>query len=366
MTSQYLQSLRHDAGLSDKERHLLAAVGVRAAEDVDSLLRTFPSIARLGVRLPQLSNAVFQNLAAAYVTASGAAAPSFPTVTFDAKAPPGAAVTEGSVVGAPAPAPAAFAAAVPPPLAAIDLRSPGWPVRNQNPRGTCVSFGATACVEQMGAPGTAPTDMSEQFLYWAIKNHTMDPNPAKDGTWLQFARDALASHGICTEALAPYVNASYPAGANVGGPAPAGSVISAAATQRNVAATYRRNPSGAAARLHGLLQTGRVAAVSLPVFGDPLNPNGPTNWTSPVAWVYGRVLNPPETSVVVGGHCVCITGFEPDPSEPHGGYFILRNSWDTVWGGGAPAPGNTLAPEQGYGEISATYVETYCWELLQL
>jgi hypothetical protein len=69
---------------------------------------------------------------------------------------------------------------------------------------------------------------------------------------------------------------------------------------------------------------------------------------------------------VVGGHAVCVVGFEPDPEEPMGGYFIARNSWGTLWASLAPSPGDSHSPAAGYGEISASYVDAYLWELLQL
>jgi hypothetical protein len=142
--------------------------------------------------------------------------------------------------------------------------------------------------------------------------------------------------------------------------------VADAASHKITAATYQRRPSGAAALVLQLLGAGRPVAVSLPVFRDPAVPSGPINWATPVAWAYGRILNPPARSVVAGGHCVCVTGFVPDASEPNGGYFILRNSWGADWANLAPAPGSSYSPEQGYGEISATYVDAYCWELFQL
>jgi hypothetical protein len=80
------------------------------------------------------------------------------------------------------------------------------------------------------------------------------------------------------------------------------------------------------------------------------------------------VLNPPPTAVASDGHAVCVTGFHPDALEPKGGYFTFRNSWDIVWGAQAPSPAASgyCAPEPGYGDISATYVDDYIWEIFQL
>jgi hypothetical protein len=106
-------------------------------------------------------------------------------------------------------------------------------------------------------------------------------------------------------------------------------------------------------------------AVSLPVFRDAVAPRG-NNWNTPVGTLYGRVLDPPPTAVVVGGHAVCVTGFQPDLGEPAGGYFIIRNSWGgTLWGSRLPAAGYH-APERGYGQVSATYVDRFLWEMCRL
>ena len=108
--------------------------------------------------------------------------------------------------------------------------------------------------------------------------------------------------------------------------------------------------------------------MTLPVFKDPLGTTD--NWNTSVALAYGHVLNPPPLSAACGGHAVCITGFRPDPAEPNGGYFVFRNSWGSGWAQNAPAPAGSnrsfVAPEPGYGSISASYVESYLWELLQL
>lgn len=106
-------------------------------------------------------------------------------------------------------------------------------------------------------------------------------------------------------------------------------------------------------------------AITLPVYRDPLRPPHETNWTTTVGWAYGRVLNPSTHASVIGGHCVCVTGFVPDQTEPNGGHFLIRNSWGTTWGAQAPSPPYN-SPEPGYGEISATYVESFYWELLKL
>jgi hypothetical protein len=106
--------------------------------------------------------------------------------------------------------------------------------------------------------------------------------------------------------------------------------------------------------------------ITVPVFQDPAFEHGPNTWTTNVGWSYGVVIDPPPRSIVVGGHAVCVVGFDPDGSEELGGYFIVRNSWGVTWALNAPYPERSLAPEPGYGVLSASYVEDFLWELLYI
>ena len=102
------------------------------------------------------------------------------------------------------------------------------------------------------------------------------------------------------------------------------------------------------------------------MFQDARDSSGVTNWETEDAWRYGDIVDPPKGALSARyGHAVCIVGFEPDPDEEHGGYFIFRNSWGDDWAFDLPAPGY-FAPQKGYGQISASYVEKYLWELLAL
>lgn len=364
MPSRFLLQLQREADLSSGEMTLLSAADVRSYSDLDSLTRSFPSIVELGVRLPHLSN-----IAARQVTATYSAIASQTLMLIQVKGgraeppsgtswPVGARVPLSSQSGGSGPPPT-------PPPARLDLRMPQWAVRDQGQRGTCVAFGTTACFEHRRAGlNPPPTDFSEQFLYWAIKTTTSDPRPMQDGTSLQFARDAISQTGICEEALWPYSGVPLPNITGAGTNIPSANATANAKANAIAPTSYRQAP-GAGAVLSAL-QQGRPVAISLPVFQDPIFPTGPTNWTTPSGWSYGRVLNPIPRSVVVGGHAVCVVGYEPDPDEPQGGYFIVRNSWGPIWASQAPSAGNSYSPEPGYGEIAASYVDAFLWELLDL
>lgn len=355
------------AGLSDESLRVLHAVGVRSPRDLYSALVSFPSLSRAGLDIPLLSNAAYMALGKSYASFAKASVAEHPKVSHGALPPPQATFTIGARVGLPPPgAPTDLALSPPGGEPDVDVRRPDWPVRDQNPRGTCVAFGATACVEC--ASGTIPiADHSEQFLYWAIKTATADPYPDEDGTWLDFARDALSNEGICLEHEWPYVNAVVAPVSGATASEPPAAARASALGRQTGHTLYERSPANAAEIVLDALRTEqRPVAICLPVLQDPLTPDGPTNWTTPVGWLYGTVINPPPTAVVVGGHCVCITGFVADAAEPAGGYFIIRNSWGTAWGSENPDPAGGPAPEPGYGTVSATYVDKYCWELFQV
>jgi hypothetical protein len=144
---------------------------------------------------------------------------------------------------------------------AIDLRFPNWPVRNQNQRGTCVSFGTVACVEHALATSGQPNDMSEQFLYWVMKTATADPYPNEDGSWLEYSKAALAAKGLCKEIEWPYVgNVVNPISGAVAGKPSAAAIASAAANVRQ-AVMHERNPRQTARKVLASLASRRPVAI---------------------------------------------------------------------------------------------------------
>ena len=354
----YIQSLIAQDSLDENSAGILDQIDVRSSDDLDSLVRAFPSIGDVGIQVSRLSSIAAMQVTPAYRSMTSATGGAPPPFGFGARPPPFVSTPPGTIVGVAPPR----AAAPPPTGPNLDIRLTNWPVKDQGSRGTCVAFGASACAEHLIGMNRAPNALSEQFLYWSIKNQSNDPSPADDGTWLEYARDMLVAHGICKDAFCSYIPTPQKP---VGGVQPGSAAVADALLRKHSAPTHVRKPSGAAAQILNLLGNGRPVAVSVPIFRDPALPGGPTNWETGVGVAYGRILNPPPKSVVDGGHCVCVTGFVPDAGEPNGGYFVIRNSWGTRWAHSVPTS-SYRSPERGYGEISATYIETYCWEFLQL
>lgn len=342
----------------------LDRAGARQPLDALSVLATFPVLSeRTAVRASELSHLIMLLApAAAHALATGfGAREDISKLQLGASAPSQSAWQDGAEV--PDEAEATEEALGTPPLPSVLSLCRQWPIRDQGSRGTCVAFATAAMLEAYSCvkDGASP-QLSEQFHYWCIKTNTNDPFPTQDGTRLEFARDAMAKHGICTGNLWPYspqVVLGNAAHKGLGGPRPA--AVNDAARRLRQLVHHVGVQGGNAAPVLAAVLAGNPVAVSLPVFWDPYTQR--SNWHTPSSRLHGFVADPPTASIVSGGHAVCIVGFAPDNTEPLGGHFVIRNSWSTAWGSNLPSPGY-FAPEPGYGQISLSYVDKYLWEWL--
>ena len=84
----------------------------------------------------------------------------------------------------------------------VNLISMMPPIRSQGPRGTCVAFTLTALHEYVLRRRGDNQDLSEQHLYYEIKQ--IDGAPNQCGTWQAKAVSVLGSRGQCREVIWPY------------------------------------------------------------------------------------------------------------------------------------------------------------------
>ncbi len=373
MVSKFLLEFAQRVRLNDIELVALATADVRSDEEVDSLVRNSPSLTDVGVRLSMLFEAVAPRLSAAYRDVVGSLENYEPVVALgqnipeDGPLPLDYSIPMPDKIPSLSKSPPALSSAVP--LPEIDLRLKRWPVRNQGDRGTCVAFGATACVEHLlsrSALLMVMPDYSEQFLYWAIKTHSGDPHTTGPATFLRYAREILDSFGICEERLWRYVPTLVAPLSGRTASDPSSLALSEAARRKlSAPTTWVPSPTDAARTILRLLVQGKPVAVGLKIFGDPKLPKNKHDWVTTIAWSDGRIANPNIGWVIKGGHCVCVTGFYRDEYEEKGGFFVFRNSWGPSWArlGGSSSH---KSPEVGYGYVSASYVDKYCVEILQL
>jgi len=206
------------------------------------------------------------------------------------------------------------------------------PIRNQASRGTCVSFALTALNEYIKRRSGVSVDLSEQHLYYETK--LIDGSPSACGTWQARAVIALLNRGECLEQIWPY-NPNPPC--NTPGAPPA-----------------QARPDG----LHYRLTTITVPARNVVEYKTHMSKQRPVTVSIPVydSWYRsaetarsGRITMRIGNEPAVGGHAVCLVGYQDTPSSPGGGYFIIRNSWSTSWASASPYGG-------GYGTIPYQYI----------
>jgi C1A family cysteine protease len=230
-------------------------------------------------------------------------------------------------------------AALPP---AVNLISKMSPIRNQASRGTCVAFCLTAIHEYLARVQRHPFDFSEQHLYYETKQ--IDGHTNDCGTWQAFAAQILAQRGQCREPIWPY-NPNPPC--NNHGSLPSGARPDAKRHLMRLQQLPSRDVNSIKARLAAR----QPAAISIPVY-DSWYRSAETVRTGRITL---RLGNEPS----VGGHAICLAGYQDDSSAPGGGYFIVRNSWHTTWGSQCPYGA-------GYGTIPYQYITNDCWEAFAL
>jgi len=212
-------------------------------------------------------------------------------------------------------------------------------IQNQGQRGTCVAFGGTALTEYYWHTHSNSTKLSEEFLYEETKK--IDGHSNLCGTWLVYAMHTVSSLGICPESVWPY-NGNLPCNNN--SPEPGNARQSALPFRVQ---GHMMNPHDVNSMKVALAQNCNVA-FCIPVY------NSWYQWTSPTARtgaITMRVGNEP----AVGGHCMCMVGYQDNAASPGGGYFIIRNSWGTTWAYQSPY-------SAGYGTIPYQYLTNGGWE----
>ncbi len=275
-------------------------------------------------------------------------------------------------------------------LAAIRLEasvSPQWPPRDQFGRGTCVAFATLAAVELHRAlrDDMPPERLSEQFLHHRMTTAHAPPEAEaahlpEGSVLLRQALLALEADGGVRSEHAPYkpfadgaCGTNEPTMAELFGFARtiecrAYGTIGTPASLDPARIEPIQPGQQTAQKVLDFLKEELPVAIGLPMFRHP---SGQTNWVLPATMRSGVVLCPDDANApplegpLSDGHVVCITGFLPASSDPLGGWFVFRNSWGLEFGTRSviDAAGPT-AGLRGFGLISASHVNNYCWEYL--
>jgi C1A family cysteine protease len=230
----------------------------------------------------------------------------------------------------------AASVALPP---AVNLISYMPPIRNQGTRGTCVAYTCSALNEYILRRRGNPQDLSEQHVYYETKQ--IDGSPNACGTWQAKAVIVLRDRGQCREVVWPY-NPNPPC--NNHGALPPQARPDALAYRLATLAVSTRN----VLEYKTHMSKQRPVTLSIPVYNS---------WyQSAETRRSGRITMRVGNEASVGGHAVCLVGYQNQATSPGGGYFIVRNSWGTTnWAYQSPYGG-------GYGTIPYQYITNDAWE----
>jgi hypothetical protein len=247
------------------------------------------------------------------------------------------AVVGGVEFGAPPPA----GPPPPPPPTVVNLIDGNMPpIRDQACRGTCVAFASTVCLEyHLNRFGNQTgLDLSEQFQYWNMVTTTGHRN-------LVSAYPLLHSAGLCREITWPYYGCVM-AGNDSQDPPPPSAAAEAMAYRCNQVRQIM--PPRDISAIQAELRRGRIVGIGIPVY---------KSWyKSGIVRQYGNITVPIAGEVPDReGHAIALVGYADDPDYAGGGYFIVRNSWDSYW-----ATEGVFGP--GYGTIPYRYISDYNWD----
>jgi C1A family cysteine protease len=215
---------------------------------------------------------------------------------------------------------------------------PGLPVRNQQERGTCVSFALNGAMELLLSRAGQTVDLSEQNTYFLGKQVTNGWDYA--GLYPASVIEQFEKQGLpmVPEDKWPYnpaqadcttYNVDHPGFTCTPTEAQGGGTEGKEqdATAKG-AAGYRilgyERVYASLGRLKEQLAQGNPVVVSI---NANIDFNVATKKQGVASWVFEDT-----TCDTVCGHAVLAIGYHDDPAIDGGGYVIIKNSWGTGWG----------------------------------
>ena len=196
------------------------------------------------------------------------------------------------------------------------------PVRNQKNEGTCVAFASAVGVKEFQDKKEYHKliRLSPRFLYNLCKK--FDGIPFEDGTYPRIAMKVLLNYGVCHESFWPYLSQkkTFP--------------------RPGADKDALKFKIKAYARIKSQLEMKRSLLINGPfVAGVKVY----KSWFTEKVKRSGFVPIPKPKEDLVGGHAICIVGYDDQSA-----IFKFKNSWGANWG------------SDGYGYLPYEYIEKYC------
>jgi C1A family cysteine protease len=194
----------------------------------------------------------------------------------------------------------------------IDLRQYCTAIEDQGQLGSCTAHAAIGCLEMMNKRVQGNSlDLSRLFVYKATRD--MMQQKGDTGAYLRNVAGALAYFGAPPEKYWPYTISKFDTEPTA--------FLYSLADNYLVDQYARLDPAGVLAT-QIMANIKAMLAKAIPImFGFTVYESFYNVTTN------GMIPYPKPTEKVVGGHAICIVGY--DDSK---GCFLIRNSWGTSWG----------------------------------
>jgi len=196
------------------------------------------------------------------------------------------------------------------------------PVRSQGHEGTCVAFASVVGVKEYQDKKEYHKliELSPRFVYSLCKK--FDGAPQEEGTYPRIAMKVLLNYGVCLESFWPY------------------HVHQKDRPKRGAGKSAKRYRIRAYARLKAILEMKRSLMVNGPFLAGV---KVFESWFNKRVKINGIIPMPKPKEELLGGHAICIMGFDDVK-----GFFKFKNSWGRGWA------------DRGYGYLSYEYLSRYC------
>ncbi len=204
----------------------------------------------------------------------------------------------------------------------FDYTASMTPVRDQGTDGTCVAFASVVGVKEYedSKEYRKLIELSPRYVYSLCKK--FDGAPNKEGTYPRLAMKVLLNYGVCPENLWPYKPHQKDR------------------PKKNAEKRAKRYRIKAYARLKSLLEMKRNLLINGPFLAGV---KVFKSWLGKKAQKTGLIPMPKRKEELIGGHAVCIVGFN-DAKQ----FFKFKNSWSAKWA------------DKGYGYLPYEYIRRYC------